>query len=290
MKKKVLLLSILAAGVYLMLTSYQNGPAAGGAGNRATGAISMSTTGNCGGSGCHTSNNNDLFVTVEVLDANNDPVTEYTPGTTYTVEVTGSYFGTQNLTHFGFQAFAYYGNNVQAGTFSIPSGSSSIMHLRTTGNAQVIEHSAPIQASGSNFNVTFNWTAPAAGTGMIGIIAALNAVNHDGTPNGDCANVGIGGMPEATTSVASVNNSNIKLQAYPNPVTDVLHIDLSNAPDGAYTVNVFDMAGRLCYNNTVNINANTYNTTINTRDWKVGVYNVQITGGGEQRTLPVIKF
>src|SRR4051812_49184587 len=100
MKRKVLLLSLCAGISALVLSSYQNGPAQGGAGNH-TG--SGSSQASCSGSGCHAANNTNTSFYLSVLSLSGNTVTNYVPGTTYRVELTGANTG-GFFPKFGFQA------------------------------------------------------------------------------------------------------------------------------------------------------------------------------------------
>src|ERR1700744_4361182 len=103
MNRKVLL-TTLGLGISLLaLSSYENGPAHGGAGNRSGSNNSPS----CAASGCHGAESANLALTLTLTDnATNTVVTDgkYIPGHTYIASLVGVYSGSANYTHLGFQA------------------------------------------------------------------------------------------------------------------------------------------------------------------------------------------
>lgn len=189
MKKKFILLPLVAALFYVLLSSYSSGPGTSGTGDL-TGAHGGSY---CGGS-CHGSSaTSSTTVSIQLLSGST-PVTTFTPGGSYTIQITGTNTSTSftNLSHFGFQvsAVSISGSTVSnAGTLST-SGISSIAHTASASGITVVEHSSAIAATtgsggtGTTYVVNIPWTAPTSGTGCVTIYGVLNAVNHNGSDDG----------------------------------------------------------------------------------------------------------
>jgi hypothetical protein len=176
---KRVILSVLALSVaYFTLTSYSNGP--GMSGLNLTG--SQGSTPGCG-QGCHNISGN-TSVMIEV-DSAGTPVTSYVPGMTYTIVLNG--LNSANLPKYGFQFSTVKGvgnAQTQAGTCSaLPTG----VHSVAVGTLTIIEHGpgALTGSGGGVYTTTFQWTAPPSGSGTVTMYAALNAVNNNGSDNGD---------------------------------------------------------------------------------------------------------
>ncbi len=243
MKKQLLLIPIVAGISWLALTGYSNGPFAGGAGNH-TG--SAGSTANCStGGGCHNTNTSSTTGGIGVTTLTNGIVTKYTPGTTYKVVITAANT-TASLPKCGFQASCVKASatSTQAGSFTSTASNISVVPF---GSLQFVEHNKSIAAavsSGNNntYQVSFNWTAPPAGTGMVRFYATFNAVNGNTTSSGDQPNnLPTYDLDEAAsaTGVATVKPG--ALAVYPNPATDALHLKLSGT--GSCLVRIFDITG-----------------------------------------------
>jgi hypothetical protein len=86
--------------------------------------------------------------------------------------------------------------------------------------------------------------------------------------------------PVSSLSVASVTNNN-SFNVYPNPVVNTLNVQNNN--NGAFSVKVFDLNGRLIVSEQQNV------TTINTTDWAQGLYQVVVSQNENVQVIPVVK-
>jgi uncharacterized protein YjdB len=197
MKKKFILLPLVGALLYVVLSSYSEGPAYT-AGYDRTGA-----TGTVGcGTGCHaTSATPATNVTVTLLSGGT-PVTTYTPGASYTVQISGLNTSSNILPRFGFQVSVVKnvgGVTSDAGAMTgAPTGTHVCTSCISGFSVSIWEHfnfgsPAAIPAtslvggggSGTTYVENISWTAPSAGTGCITIYGVLNAVNYSGDDFGD---------------------------------------------------------------------------------------------------------
>ncbi|MBS1689354.1 MAG: T9SS type A sorting domain-containing protein [Bacteroidetes bacterium] len=286
MKKRILLLtSVLLLG-YVSLSSYTLGPATE-ASLDLTGDTGGSTNCNTGG-GCHANNSTATTDTIYVLDKTTGlAVTQYTPGTVYTVNLSGTNTSTY-LTHFGFQLAAVLGSGSQGGSFAT---TTSKVHIKTLSGRQIVEHNGVIAGTGNKYLATMNWTAPPKGSGDVTFYGILNAVNNNGTNDGgDIPNPAAPlTITENTSAAVATVTDNTNIKAYPNPVSTALTIELSNNTASAYTVNVYDLSGKKIMNSVGDlINANN-KLSINTANWNAGIYLVQIVIDGTQHTLQIAK-
>lgn len=280
--KKILLFSAALGMTYMTMSSYETG--AGTHGYNRTGSKNTATT--CGGSGCHGGTSANTSVSIEV-DSAGVPVTGYVPGTTYAVKITGS--NTSNLPKFGFQFSSVSGSGsaqVQAGTYS---GTPSNTHTATVSGLSILEHSLPLSGNSGNYAITFNWTAPATGVGIVTMYATINAVNGNGDADApDASNNTHIQLTEYPLGLATIS-ANTEITAYPNPTKGQLNIMLHNAATGTYQINVYDMSGRTVARKQLDINNSSFELMLNTSNWPNGMYGVQIINNGAQRVIPVVK-
>jgi hypothetical protein len=281
MKKRILLVTLVGAIGYIGFSSYSGGPAANGQ-NR-TGAKGSTT--NCSSGGCHGSGTG-TTATITVDSAGAVPVTKYKPGMIYTVTVSGT--NTAALTKFGFQYAAVSGigaSQVNAGTFS---GLPTSVAIHSTSGLNIVEHSATLSTTtAGTYSRSFQWTAPAAGTGTVTMYLTLNAVDGNGSTNsadvaGNVSKVLTEILP---SSVADVHATDI--QAYPNPVSNTLNITFSAT--GAYAVNVFGLNGNLVATQNVMVTGLSHVATIDATSWAPGLYHAVIDNNGEKQVVPVVK-
>lgn len=265
--------------LFVMLQSNLSGPIVG-SGSNCTGSKGSVT--NCGGSGCHGGAGATTAV-ITVDSAGGVPVTQYVPGMSYTVTVTGALAG---KTKYGFQFVSASGvapSHMQAGTFSsLPTKVASHPSM----GLNFIEHNNSIDAPLSK---SFTWTAPASGVGDITMFLTVNATDGNGAADAAdlSGNTSITLTEHTTSGVANVSNSNV-ISTYPNPVSNVLNIAVPN-PYTGYAITVRDMNGRSIYSSVVAANA-TATSTINTSNWSSGTYVVAVESVLGTTTAKVVKM
>jgi len=286
MKKRILLFTAIAGLGYVTLTSYDNGAANSGGLNR-TGAKATLTT--CGGSGCHgTGTSTTVTITVDTATTST-AVTQYTPGKLYTIKIHGT--GTSAQPQYGFQFASVKGSGAsqtQAGT-----ASSLPTNVRTSSlsGLSIIEHSAPlVAATAGTYDVSFQWTAPVAGTGNVTMYCTLNAVNGDDVENSAdiSGNTSVVLSERVPLAVAAITN-NISVTAYPNPMTNNLNLLMDHADAGTYKMQAFDMNGRIVATDNIVVNGANSTTHINTGAWAIGAYHISLQKDGFSKTVRVVK-
>jgi hypothetical protein len=306
MKKRILLFTAIAGMCYLIFCSYQTGPGANG--YECTGAETDggNPTGcSAGASTCHGAPNNptaSIGVSI-ALDSAGIPMHYYTGGVTYKVKITGTNGSTDSLPRFGIQMGAIKGTTtsatpVNAGTWSSTTPANT--HYTPAGSfflVNVVEHSSPLLPTtgtgrtGSTIVDSFTWTAPPAGTGLISIWGAVNAVNFNTVADaGDLWNTAHIVIPEgrASLSVASVAED-MNIKAFPNPTTGNLNLHLDNAQPGAYALQVIGLNGSTFVNQNIEVNSVSQATVINTGNWAPGLYSVVVEKDGIRKTTLVVK-
>jgi type IX secretion system substrate protein len=307
-RTNIILIGALLIGTFI-LSSYREGPATHGwdctggetgLGNAAGCAIS----GGCHGSAANTG----IVVTLE-LDSAGVPVTSYKGGMAYTITIKGTNTTASSLPKYGFQLIAIQGATaevtpVNEGTFQqtgLPAG----VHYQTPVNAtylvaNVIEHTTPLSpdsgtgGNGTIYKESIGWTAPVAGTGTVSFWGALNAVNDNGSADGgDLWNTQHLVITEDTVvhtvnSVADLN-ANLTVDIFPNPSTDFVQLEISNASWGSYGLYVYDSEGRLVLNRSLDVAGDLSKTSINTTGWSSGIYIVKVSNGGMEKVVKIVK-
>ena len=279
--KKTLLFTALSGILYLTITGYASGP----------GQVSLNGTGSPGANsscaGCHSGGTGATTGAVEIrklsTGISGPLVTSYMPDTNYIVTVIGN---NANLTHFGFQLTALNSTNINAGTFSNLPGN---VHIATVSSKTIVEHATPLAKTNNQYEVMFNWVAPAAGSGNITFYGIINAVNNGGQVSGDKpGNQFTKVLAETTPANVGQLSDNIKIVAYPNPVTDKLNLSIGNAKSGAYTINVFDIQGRQVTSQRLTSD-NSFTTSVNTSSWATGIYIGRLVKDGIIMTTVIQK-
>ena len=177
MRKNLILLPLVGALLYLVLSSYSSGPGAGGLGDL-TGAHGTA------GCSCHNGSSTSTTTIAIELDSAGIQVFKYTGGNSYTIKLTGTQTsGTLTLPRFGFQlGVVGTGGTTSRGTMTAISGT----HLGTYGGISVLEQGGAMLATsgiggaGTTYVVNIPWVAPSAGTGCVTIFSTLMAVNFSG--------------------------------------------------------------------------------------------------------------
>ncbi len=149
---------------------------------RTSGNISAVTNapgeGSCGNTNCHGAASLNGFGSCEIIFE--EDITEYAPGETYQISVSTT-DGAASL--YGMQMVAIEGNpgantSPSVGDFVTPVG----MQIRTQGNRNYLTHQNTNNTTG---DWTFEWIAPAAGTGSVTFYLAALAANDNGSKTGD---------------------------------------------------------------------------------------------------------
>lgn len=226
MKNKVLITigAMLAAGLYFHPVSSTNG---NGAPSGKTGAPGESTCTQCHSGTAQPFQN--MFST-------NIPNNQYVPGETYDITVKAVEVG---RSEFGYEAVAVFPNGSKAGSLTAGTGSKLI------GGGMYITQSTP-KTDPDSTSWTFQWTAPAAGSGDVGFYAAVNCSNNNNGITGDLIYTGSLMLTEGmSVSIASMEQEPAFL-VYPIPAQERLHVNLSNdAQKGE--IQLWDLNGKLMF-------------------------------------------
>jgi hypothetical protein len=282
MRRSFLLFSITAGILFLSLSSYQSGPAAGGQGNRTT----SGTNATCGG-GCHGANNSNTAITLTLKDgATTVSNGKYKANTLYTVTIAAANSTAPVPAKFGFQLTAVNATGGQAGNLT----ASGALHTSTsgTGGLTVVEQSSAITATAGVATMpSFSWLSPAAGTDSVAFHVIVNAVNGNNLSDaGDHASTAKFSFTRETLSLDEFFDA-IEVAAFPNPVRGELNVRLGANAKGAL-VSLVSVNGAIVLKQQFT-GAKNGQVVIDMAEYPSGLYFVKIAEGGTIRMLPIVK-
>ena len=192
-----------------------------------------------------------------------------TPEQTYTLTVVNRNTN-DGAVRAGFQMTILGPNNTKAGDLSMPSTDAAIS---VSGGRQYFEHNPAVDYPDSNVvKWTVQWKAPVMASGsQIKWYASGNIANGNFQSTGDriVAATGSGSIViSATEDLVSD-----KLTVYPNPGSDIIHIELPNHSPAEGQVHYYDMSGRVLSESKIT------EGIVNTPLLPVGVYLLKIRNG-----------
>lgn len=235
---------------------------------------------------CHNSSAIQATLSIQVLDVNQSPVTQYVPGASYTARVTVN-TSSSSVQGYGFQMIALR-NQGNADLDGFTDVNPNNYKLATIANGRTYAEHANL-SSANTFDV--RWTAPAAGTGNVTFYAAGNAVNDNGTSSGDGSGVAQFGLSEAG-SVASDEPewAAAPLQVWPNPMVATGQLRFALRQAGDYQVEAFRADGRLVWATALALPEGTSALDLPAGDWQPGLYWVALRSAAGGQTVKVLKL
>lgn len=171
------------------------------------------------------------------------PSTGYVPGTTYTIIATASYVGRST---FGFEISPQNNSGTYLGICTV----TDVVHTKlisgTSGRKYMTHQTAGITGSMDYHTWSFNWTAPAAGSGALTFYGAFLCANGNNAITGDITYKANLPVTEDITSGITTNLLNgSDFSIYPNPVSETFIISYKTDHSGKVEIKLVDMQGRL---------------------------------------------
>jgi hypothetical protein len=210
----------------------------------------------------------------------NIPATGYVPGQTYTITATATHNGAQL---FGFEVTAEDDLNAKKGTWAITNATQT----KLVNGGKAVTHTANgTSPSGNSKTWSFNWTAPATGSGQMTFWGAFNAANGNGGTSGDVIYVSSLAVNEISTSITENPADRIGMKAFPNPFG--AHLDVSLAQrEEVKEVRLVSINGSTVYKSGLNDGGS---LRIETSDIPAGTYQLVMTlADGTNASRMVIK-
>ncbi len=232
-KKKIMVAVIIMAACPFFVINLSPYAGANGSGAPSGNTGSPGDGSNC--TSCHsgTASNQAGLITSTI------PISGYVPGQTYTI--TGA-ITTTGKTKFGFQVSPQDVNGVLKGTMVVTNSTAT----QLINSGKYITHKFAGNAFPSGTATwSFDWTAPAAGTGDVTFYGGFNSSNSMSNTSGDLITLSSLTVSEdITTGISAINNNFNQLTVYPNPFTDKLYVNSSDEND-KMEVSVIDINGKV---------------------------------------------
>ncbi len=207
--------------------------------------------------------------------SSNIPASGYIAGETYTITASGNH---SSAVKFGFEITAE-NETAKQGTFVITNATETQFAF---GDNNFVSHTSDGNTPIDGVKTwTFDWIAPAAGTGDLTFYAAFNSANGNGQNTGDIIFSSELAVTEDVSSKIE-ENSNLKISITPNPTSEkiILKSDLT-----IQDIKLIDFSGKLI-SNFSNVNSNS--KEIRVESLSKGIYFLIIKGEGFQKTEKVI--
>lgn len=281
MKFRILYKFFALAFLAFIFQSRSAGPA-NVAGLQVTGAPgSTGNMGTCANSGCHTAGTFDPTLSIELLD-NDAPVDKYEPGKAYTIRVTiGNGSGSPSV--YGFQATSLDGSDNAIGSFDAGSGQQVV----SFSGRDYLEHTS--SASSGVFEST--WTAPAADAGSVTFYSAGIAANGNGGTSGDGnAAATLTVEEDDANSTFSTNRDYATIAVAPNPVADLLKLDITSRAAGNFDLRIVDLSGKIVKTEPISLNSGDNQESFSVADLESGYYVVQLCGETHVASVQMLKL
>lgn len=212
----------------------------------------------------------------------------YFPGTTYTINVKVKKSGVGKF-GFGFEALLPSGAN--GGLISTTnSPNAKILSATVLGNSRTnAVHMQPNHFSQDSIIFSFEWTAPAAGTGNVTFYSAGNATNSGNNSSGDFVYTTNQVVTEASTIDIQSHLADKFITIFPNPTSDVIKFSLpANLEQAQTMLQIYDINGALVHNDILVGANNALNMFTDVDNIKAGIYFVHLQNGNWQHKEKIL--
>lgn len=196
----------------------------------------------------------------------NIPMSGYVPGTTYQITATNNHTATGK---YGFQVTAEKPDGTKTGVLSAGSNN----HL--VGNGKYATHNT---ANTTVKTWVFNWTAPAAGTGVVIFYGAFAKGNPGPVALSQLAVV------ESNVGVGEINALS-SISIGPNPSHG--QFTISNLASSVSEIHIFDMQGKEIYQN-IDPETSAGSLQVELGDVKKGIYFLDVISNDIKTTKKLI--
>jgi hypothetical protein len=151
-------------------------------------------------------------------------------------------------------------------------------------SGKYITHKTAGTSGSGTITWSFNWTAPAKGTGTVTFYGAFNIANNSGNALGDAIKLSQLVVTEnITTSVDLISEEN-QIKVWPNPVADVAHFFIPKE-NGNSSIRIFNSAGSLVRE----MNSTSADVEMDLSDLPKGVYYTSLNTGKGSYSHKLIK-
>jgi len=236
---------------------------------------------------CHGGNDFNVDLGINLTGQNGALLTDtYIPGETYNVDVTINSAGGNTPSAYGFQILALTDADEQeVNTWSNPSTNAKIALAANTGRTYV-EHDNP--STENTFSM--EWTAPEAGAGSITFYSCGNGVNSNGSTSGDAAACTTFTIQEdIDSSIRGLTEAPFQVSINPNPVRDIVNINIDSPIQDEFTLNILNLNGQLIESQEWSLKRDENRLAIQVGDLPAGIYFLQMVNEKYNRTERWVK-
>ena len=239
----------------------------------------------CNASGCHTSfplGSRTGWIT------SNIPGTGYIAGQTYTITATATSPG---RIRFGFEISPQTATGVTAGTAAITNATET--KLAASPNVRWITHTltgSSASATPGTKTWSFNWTAPASGTGTVTFYGAFNCANNSSSVFGDSIFLSNMVVPESTVGIPGDDSQNFSVSVYPVPAKENLFVHLKVNGHTFPEIELSDISGKIIrrISDATSLQGSEHTYSIDTGEIEPGIYFIRINDGSAVAARKII--
>lgn len=238
----------------------------------------------CNASGCHTSY---PLGTRSGWITSNIPGSGYVAGQTYTMTATAT--SSSSCVRFGFEITAQTSSGATAGTIIVTNATNT--KLASPPNTRWITHTLTGSSAATTPGTktwSFNWTAPASGTGVVTFYGAFNRANNSGTSFQDSIFTSQLQVVEDVSGIQEAEHFSFSI--YPTPAHDNFSVRLLVRDNSLPEIELADIAGKIVRKVSENEStaAMEYTFNINTADLRPGIYFIRMIHGSSVSVRKIV--
>ncbi len=166
------------------------------------------------------------------------PAAGYTPGQTYTITAT---IVSNPTLEFGFEISPQNTIGTKIGTLIVTNSTET----QLVGAGKYITHKSAGTSGAGSKTWTFNWTAPAAGTGAFTFYGAFNKTNNNNSSSGDVIVLSTLAVQENTATGIENTNKDFSVRVFPNPSSDHFIISYTLVKNAKVEAKMISLTGQL---------------------------------------------
>jgi len=243
----------------------------------------------CNASGCHTGfplTSRPGWITSTI------PGSGYVPGQTYTITATA--VSSPNRVRFGFEISPQTSTGANAGQMIITNTTTTHFVIAAAPNStRWITHTLTGSSAAATPGIkawSFNWTAPASGTGTVTFYGAFNSANNSNSSIGDSIFTSQLVVPENPTEVLEEARENFSFSVYPVPADENLFVRLRTNDTSLPAIELTDISGKIIRKISDVESASTpeYTLNVNTSDLDSGIYFIRVIHGSSVAVRKIV--
>lgn len=239
---------------------------------------------------CHATGDIQVTLALDILDADNNPITAYIPNEVYTTRIRIEEAAeSPQAAGYGFQVVSLLdGDNSDVNGWTDEGHSDNVQIAASTNTNRVYaEHKGRSESN----EFLIKWQAPAEGSGDVSFYAAGNGVNGNGSTSGDGA-----ATPQkltlsenAVSSISDLSSIGIDLGIAPNPSTSQLFLTLNSSVKEVVTIKIINPVGQVFYQKNKTIQLGKTTEIIDLTPFASGIYLLQVSTNEVISTKKIIK-